>query len=213
MSEDADAIEQSIKDEVKRVKIDVFTECLELAHQDEGPSSSIYNRIKDRLEDAKAGRDDAFVSVVAGLEERFAENPEDEVLRRDLHLARVRAGWLEFRVRTASGVDPRTIIPWVAVLEVLASVEEWRGKGAPPQAWLKPDAKPVEGGRLRVVGNHRICKDDKWRRDVREQVDVVAVESLANLCSVVQRMEDVTVHKAEFEGGLMTLTIVDARDP
>ncbi len=147
----------------------------------------------------------AVATEVASLEERFADDPDNEKLRLELHVARVKAGWSEFRVDTASGVDPRTVIPWVTSREVIRT-EEWAGPTeTPDQTWLRPVVNKTP-----KIGNHRICDDGKWRRDVVQKLDVVAVEDLAHLCSIVKRMEDVILTKSN-ESGLQLLTIFDQR--
>jgi len=159
--------------------------------------------LKAQLEGRKAAS-----SEVAVLEERFSDDPNNEKLRRELHLARVKAGWIEFLVDTASGVDSRVVIPWVATREVTWT-EEWAGPPkTPAPSWLKPEASVITGGKVRKIGNHRICDDGKWRRDVIHEFDVVAVEDLAHLCSIVTRMEDMIVYKPDVTG-LMTLTILE----
>lgn len=144
---------------------------------------------------------------VIELEEQVADDPGNVVLRRELHLARVSAGWHEFRIDSVSGVDPQVVIPWVTTRE-LTVTEEWHGSGAPDQDWLRPTTQVLDGGLTRKIKNHRICDDKKWRRDVVQEYCVAAIEDLAHLCSVVTRMEDLILFKAD-ETGLQKLTIFD----
>lgn len=225
MSEDVDAKaeaeERSVRAEAQTeteaalARVEVLTDCLEVARECEGTSSSVYERIKDRLEDAKAvlAGQSSPAAKVALLEEQFAEDRDNEALRRELHAARVRAGWSEFRIDTVSGVDPRTIIPWVATREAKWD-EEWSAEGAkaetPPRSWLETEAKAIDGGHYRVYRNPRACTDGKWRREVIQQIDVVAVEDLAHLRSIVERMEDLILYKPD-ETGLARITIFDQR--
>lgn len=203
-------------DEINRMKVEVLTDCLEVAHQEEGPSSTVYSRIKDRLEDAKAalaGRkvQSSALSHVAELEERFSENQDDENLRRELHVARIKAGWSEFKIDAASDSDPRLVIPWVAVREVTWA-EEWNekayGRKTPDAWWLKTSGSVGERGKMKKISNPHVCDDGKWRRDVTEELDVVAVEDLAHLRSIVTRMNDFVIYRPDATG-LMTLTIFD----
>ncbi len=147
----------------------------------------------------------AVAAEVAALEERFADDPDNEKLRLELHVARVKAGWSEFRIDSVSGVDPRDVIPWVTSREVIRT-EEWSGPTeTPDQTWLRPVANKTP-----KIGNHRICDDGKWRRDVVQKLDVVAVEDLAHLCSIVKRMEDMILSKPDASGMLLA-TIFDER--
>lgn len=157
---------------------------------------------------------DPAADMVAELEDKFAEDTENADVRTKLHAARVKAGWSEFLIDTVSGADPRLTIPWVAVRAV--KYEETWGEtpgqtgDVPEKGWLKNEVDVLERGRVRKKLNAHVCKDGKWRREVEIEVEVVAVEDLAHLCSIVSRMEDVILYKPDVTG-LMKLTIFDQR--
>jgi hypothetical protein len=159
-------------------------------------------------EGAKTAPENAILTEVAELEDKFAEDTENADVRSKLHTARVKAGWSEFLIDTVSGADPRLTIPWVAVLAV--KYEETWGEtpgqtgDVPEKEWLKNEVDILERGRVRKKLNAHFCMDGKWRRDVE-------VEDLAHLCSIVSRMEDVILYKPDAATGLMKLTIFDQR--
>lgn len=161
--------------------------------------------------DAVAAANQAHTNAlakVAALEEKFAEAPENEIVRRELHVARVQAGWKQFTIDTVSGAEPRLTIPWVAILEIRYA-EDWSGTSkAPDSTWLRPTSKVMDGGRLSKTGAARLCTDGVWRRDVSVEHNVVAVEDLEHLCSIVGRMEDLVLYKAD-QTGLMRIQIFD----
>lgn len=162
---------------------------------------------RDELEAAAIDRR-AAAAELAALEECFSEDQDDEAVRRDLHLARVRSGWREFVIDTESGADPRSVIPWAAIREVTWT-EKWTGHGAPSPVWLRSEAQVKDRGLVRKVWSHRLCDDNEWRRDVTEELDVVAVEDLDHFCSIAERMKDVVLYKEPHASGLQRVTVYD----
>lgn len=150
---------------------------------------------------------DTAADDIETIENQFAENPDDAELRRALHAARVKSGWREFMIDAVSGVNPISVIPWVSISTVVTT-EEWGDTGAPSKDWLLPVDR-LEDGLRKTITNHRICDDNRWRRDVHQEFYVVAIEDLEHLCSVVDRMEDLILFKTDESAGLQKLTIFD----
>lgn len=137
------------------------------------------------------------------LEQLVKADIDNEVLRLELHTARVNAGWTEFRASTVNCSDYKRLrehFPWVASRVIVRTERLAAGypQDPPPSFWQEKGF------------NHR-HENGVWFRESHGEYAVVAIENMAHLMASAQRLGFGLTVEPKDETGLHGLCVWDER--